>query len=239
MRKYWQDIAARYDKLSTREQALVAAACVALLYIVIDALLLGPTAVTQKRTAQEIVQKRGEVQTMSSQVVALQARRAQDPESAPRRRLEELQAQLAALQFDISKQSALLIAADRMPRVLERLLAKHPRVELVELKALPRVVLDLGLNPKKSDAPEAGARGSGGAPAAKNPDEMPQGIYRYGLEISIRGGYLDLLGYLRAVEAYPERFFWERADLTALEYPVTTLKLKLYTLSLDSQWMRV
>jgi MSHA biogenesis protein MshJ len=234
MRKYWQNIAARYDKLSTREQAIVAAACVVLLYLVVDTLLLAPIAVKQKRTAQEITQRLQEVQTMSSQLVVLQAQRAQHPESAARRRLEELQARLAALQLDIGKQSALLIAADQMPRVLQRLLANHPRVELVELKSLPRVVLDLGAGQKAGDAPQQGARAAG-----KVADGTPQGIYRYGLEISIRGGYLDLLGYLRAVEAYPERFFWERVDLTAVEYPVTTLKLKLYTLSLDSQWMRV
>ncbi len=210
----------------------------ALVYLVVDTLLLTPAAVKQKRTEQEITQRLQDLQTHSSQLAALQAQRAQDPEAAARRRLEELQAQLATLRLDIGKQSALLIAADRMPRVLERLLANHPRVELVELKSLPRVVLDLGAGQTTGDAPQQGARAPGST-AGKLADGTPQGVYRYGLEISIRGGYLDLLAYLRAVEAYPERFFWERVDLMAVEYPVTTLKLKLYTLSLDSQWMRV
>jgi MSHA biogenesis protein MshJ len=239
MRKYWHNLARRYDRLSTREQALVAGLCLVLVYILADTLLLAPSAVKQKRAVQDIVQKRQEVQTLSGQVTALEARRAQDPETIARRRLGALQSQLSEMQVDIRKQSALLIAAERMPTVIERLLANHPRVELVELKALPRVVIDLDPNAKKGDSPEQSARTAAGASGGKNADNLPRGIYRYGLEISIRGGYLDLLGYLRAIEAYPEKFFWERVDLTAAEYPVTTLKIKLYTLSLDSQWMRV
>jgi MSHA biogenesis protein MshJ len=235
MRKYWQDLAARYDKLSMREQVLVAIVCVVLLYTATDALWLSPAAAKQKRAAQEVVQKRQEIQTMSTQLAVLEARRAQDPQAAARARLRELQEQLAAMEVDIRKQSALLIAAEQMPKVLERLLAHHPRVDLVELKTLPRVVLDLGA--KKSDGREPGARGSGGVASGKGAEDAR--VYRYGLEISIRGGYLDLLAYLRAVEAYPERFFWERAELKALEYPVTTIKLRLYTMSLDSEWMRV
>mgnify|MGYP001180821006 CR=1 FL=1 len=232
MRKYWQEIAARYDKLSTREQVMVAAACVVLIYIAIDTLLISPAAVKQKRVAQEIAQKRQENQTLSAQFAALEARRAQDPEALARRRLEELQAQLASMQVDIRKQSAVLIASEQMPKVLERLLANHPRVELVELKVLPRAVLDLAADPKRGNAPDPKPR----VPGSR---EIQQGIYRYGMEISIRGAYLDLLGYLRAIEANPEKFFWERVELIAVTYPVTTLKLKVFTLSLDSQWMKV
>ena len=239
MRRYWHDIAARYDKLKTREQALVAGMGVLLLWFVFDALLLTPAAARQKSAMLEISQKRQEIQTLSSQLAALEATSARDPEAIARRRLEELQARLTAMQGDIREQSDLLIAAEKMPKVLERLLVNHPRVELVELKALPRMVLDLGANPKKADGAEQGARSSGSPSGSKAPDAIPQGIYRYGLEISIRGGYLDLLAYLRAIEAHPERFFWERVELTAVEYPVTTLKLKLYTMSLDAQWMRV
>jgi len=232
MHKYWREIAVRYDKLSTREQVLVAAVCIVLLYTVIDTLVLSPAAARQKRAVQEIAQKRQENQTLSAQLAALEARRAQDPEALARRRLEELQARLASMQVDIRKQSALLISSEQMPKVLERLLANHPRVELVELKAFPRVVLDLSADPKKAGAPDPKARASASG-------EIPQGIYRYGMEISIRGPYLDLLGYLRAIEANPEKFFWERAELTAVTYPVTTLKVKVFTLSLDSQWMKV
>jgi MSHA biogenesis protein MshJ len=239
MRKYLHDLARRYDRFSTREQALVAGLSFVMVYVLGDTLLLAPSAVKHKRAAQDIAQKRQEVQTLSSQLAALEARRAQDPETIARGRLGELQSQLSAMQVDIRKQSALLIAAERMPAVLERLLANHPRVDLVELKALPRVVIDLDPNAKKGGAPEQSAKTAAGASGGKNADDLPRGLYRYGLEISIRGGYLDLLGYLRAIEAYPEKFFWERVDLTAAEYPVTTLKIKLYTLSLDSQWMRV
>jgi len=53
------------------------------------------------------------------------------------------------------------------------------------------------------------------------------------------GGYFDLQAYLRDLEKLPTQIYWGRAELTAQDYPRSTLKLLLYTLSFERAWMLV
>jgi MSHA biogenesis protein MshJ len=235
MSRYWQVIQERFAKLKPREQILVSLACAAVLYMMIDTLFIAPTAAKHKRILQETAQKRQETELLSVQVREIAFKRSQDPDIDNRRRLEEMQIQLSRAQSAIKEQSAMLVAADQMSGMLERLLANHPRLELVELKTLPRSVIDLG----SASKPDAGGRPPGPTASGQTGTEAQRGIYRYGLELSVRGGYLDLLGYLRDIEALPGKVFWERMDLVVADFPSATLKLRIYTISFDSAWMKV
>ena len=53
------------------------------------------------------------------------------------------------------------------------------------------------------------------------------------------GSYLDLLAYLKDLEKLPNQMYWGKLDLTVAAYPQVTLKLSVYTLSLDPAWLVV
>jgi MSHA biogenesis protein MshJ len=222
----WQAVEERFGRFSNQERILIAVACAGMLYVALDALLLAPTEARRKRAAQESVAKLQEGDKLTVALAELTVKQRFDPDALNRRRLEELQMQAQAVQDALREQSALMLPADQMPRLLEGLLAHHPRLELVGLKTLPPAALDLGKEPK----------GPGGAPARREP---AAGVFRYGLQLSLKGGYLDLLEYLREVEALPGRIYWERMELAVNDFPVSTLKLTLYTLSFDRSWMTV
>jgi MSHA biogenesis protein MshJ len=59
------------------------------------------------------------------------------------------------------------------------------------------------------------------------------------VEITVKGNYQNLLNYLNALEKLPVKMFWGKMELVAGEYPVSTMKLTLYTLSLDKTWLIV
>jgi len=48
----------------------------------------------------------------------------------------------------------------------------------------------------------------------------------------------DTAGNTR-LEKLPWRMFWSRATLAAAEYPRVTLKVTIYTLSLDKAWLQL
>lgn len=244
MRRHWQKIRERFDKLRVREQVLVSVACAALLYTAIDALVVAPTAARYKRTVQDIAQKRQETDSLLAQVTAIKLKQGQDPDAVNRRRLEEMQSQLLQVQIAIREQSELLVAADEMSKVLERLLGNHPRLELVELKTTPRGVFEVAVAPRQPGKPDFASKDSAGkSPASAVPVKpgaaVPRGIYRHGLELSVRGGYLDLLRYVLDIERLAEKIYWERLELTVTDFPNATLKLTVYTISFDSAWMTV
>ena len=45
--------------------------------------------------------------------------------------------------------------------------------------------------------------------------------------------------YLSALERFPLRMFWKEVDLAATDYPKITMKLTVYTLSLERAWLVV
>jgi len=107
-----------------------------------------------------------------------------------------------------------------MGSVLEEILARNRRLRLMGMKTLPVVAL--------SDA--------NGAKAGPGVERM---IYRHGIEITLTGTYLDMLGYLTALENLSTQMYWGSMDLSVDEYPTATLKLVVYTVSLDRAWMVV
>jgi len=76
---------------------------------------------------------------------------------------------------------------------------------------------------KSPRAPAAPAK-----PAAPEPD-----LFKQGFEITVTGGYLDLLQFLAEVEKSPWRLLWGRVELQAGKYPAVTMKVTVYTLSTD------
>jgi MSHA biogenesis protein MshJ len=72
--------------------------------------------------------------------------------------------------------------------------------------------------------------------AAKNSEA---GVFKHGVEITLHGGYADLLAYLAQIEGLPQQMFWSRLHLKVDAYPKITLTLTVYTLSLDRTWLVV
>jgi MSHA biogenesis protein MshJ len=225
----WHQLAERVAKLSLRERSIVLAAVLALVYVLMDTLMLSPLAARTKLTLDQIAQRRSELAQLGPQIEALARGQAQDPNAANRAKLETLRKQIAAFEAETKEQSAQLISAQRMRGVLEQLLAGRAGLELTELKTLPQVSLTLGPEPAKGAGkpePQAAAGDAGT-------------LYKYGVQLTVRGRYLDLLAYLKQIEALPVRLYWDKLELSVTEAPIVSLKLTLFTISLDKAWIQV
>ncbi len=207
MRQTWNRLSGRYAAMSRRERLIILAAAIVLAYAIVYALVLSPLLARQQRAAQDLSQRQSTLKQLREQLEVLTRAHAIDPEAAGRARLEQNRQRLKALEEEVEKQSAQLISPQRMRGVLEKFLASRPRLELAELKTLPRNTVGL--------------------------------LYKHGFELTLKGGYLDLLEYLRDVEGLPDRLYWDKLELSVQEYPVVTLKLTLYTVSLDRAWLLV
>ena len=128
-----------------------------------------------------------------------------------------------------------LVAPERVAPLLETMLRANGRLKLVSMRTLPVSSLsDLGKDDAGQDAsPPVGA--AAGKPAAQDPDLL----FRHGVELTLRGSYLDMVDYMGALEALPAQLFWGKAQLQVEQYPTVRLTLTLYTLSLDPKWMKL
>lgn len=241
--KYWQQYVAWFDKRKPREQVGVLVGGVALAFLVADLLLINPAQTRQVLAKRELSRIDSEGKAVGTQLATLQAEHAADPDAQNRQRAAQLRAQLADADGKLRARSAELVPPDRIQSVLERLLSRNGRVELVELRTLPLAALSA--DPQAPQGPAGGQAAPAGQPPATAPADATAGagapplIYRHGVEVTLRGSYFDLLAYIKDVESLPLRVYWGRMELAATRHPVNTIRLVVYTVSLDRAWLAV
>jgi MSHA biogenesis protein MshJ len=231
MKRLWQRYAGLYDALSLRERAMIFAAMAALLIALGYVLLLDAQSARQRRLANAIAQKQGEMRALESQATQLTAVRAADPDRAVRERLALVRSQLAEVEGAIAGEERKFTAPTQMRGVIEGLLGRRSAVRLVELKTLPVTSL------AESRASAAGAKPP--AASAARPAGADRLVYRHGVELTVSGAYLDLLSYARELESLPTQLYWGGLEIDATAHPKVVMKLTVYTLSLDRAWLNV
>lgn len=229
MRALWKKFASSIDERNTRERILILAASIVVVYVLIDSLLVTPVATQRKRLLLATQNDQAEIVKMLAQVQTLVRNKGADPDAVMKARLSELAAKQAELQRQIDAQSADMVPPEKMAAVLEKILANNPKLQLLEVKTLPRASITL----EKETGPVQGQ------PAKTPVENKPLEIYRHGVQITMRGSYLDLLAYLKAIESLPLRMFWDRLDMSVTAYPTVTMKLDVYTISLEKVWLTV
>ena len=69
--------------------------------------------------------------------------------------------------------------------------------------------------------------------------EQPADVYRHYMEVQFSGTYLDILEYIKTLEAAEWRFLWDHIEITATSYPALSVTLRLSTLSMNKSWVGV
>lgn len=232
LKQKWQQLAERVDAMSLRERALIFLAAVLVLITLVNTLLIKPLLTRQQTMSQKIVQTQTITNALQEQIQALVKAQNTDPDEPLRARMAQLQAESTEVDKTLHDIQSGLVAPQQMPTLLEDILRRNRGLHLVSLKTLPMQNLAATLDGTASSEP--------GKQAQKQQVSAPElAVFQHGVEITVEGGYLDLLRYLIAMESSPWRMFWGKADLNVENYPKATLTLRLHTLSLDKAWLAI
>jgi MSHA biogenesis protein MshJ len=224
VKRYWTGIVEKVDALSLRERGLVFFSLALVVLALLYSVLIRPVVEQQRVISRNLSQQESQIRVANQQLGTMVTARREDPDAVNRRRLDDLKRRLGETQQALAQRQSTLIAADRMAGLLEDLIARNRSLELVDLKSLP---------------PTRIGAGSAGAKQADPGRPGERAIYRHGVEVTVQGGYFDLLEYVRQLERLPTQLLWGRVDLAVGQYPKVTMKLTLYTLSLDRTWLIV
>lgn len=227
IREYLEKLNKKVDSLSLRERTLVFAAAAFILVSLVNVLFLEPLLAKQKVLSSRLVQQQEKMKAVQAQLESVLEAKRNDAGSPLRQRLTQLKQQLAEGESYIKGRSDRLVPSDKMASVLEQMLNKNGRLQLVSLKTLPAAPL-MGRGANKGKGKNAG-----------QPPPGKQEVFKHGVQITVRGNYLDMLKYLEALEHLQVQMFWGRAHLNVTHYPVAELTLTVYTLSLDKTWLVV
>jgi MSHA biogenesis protein MshJ len=231
--KALQLIAARVNRASLRERALLFLAAVSVLVLLWNLALMAPLAVRRAALAQTLDEIRQRLATMGS---------GEDPDSpaaryaAAKTREAALSGAVAAADAQLLAAQAGMIAPRQMVAVLTDVLGHQQGLTLVLLHNLAVEPL----LPPPAVAPSAGpsAAAPSGATPGRTAPPVELGPYLHPVELVLRGEYLHVLAYLQELESRPWGFQWRR-----FEYTMTAdgpeFRIEFTTLSMQSNWLGV
>jgi MSHA biogenesis protein MshJ len=241
MKRQWLQFVARVEALQPRERFMAFGAVVVVLVYLASAVVFGPLARKEAALRSTLQQQVVTLDGIDAEIAAKARAYANDPNEALRKRLGDVRAETARTSEELRTMQKGLVPADRIAPLLETILRANGRLKLVSLKTLPATTLtDAAAPPTPATAPATPAPAAG-TPVATTPlvVKAPDLLYRHGVELTLRGSYLDMVDYMHALETLPTQLFWGKAQLDAEDYPNVRLTLTLYTLSLDPKWMKL
>lgn len=220
MKQRLRQLADRIDRLSLRERVLVFLAVVAVLWSGWDMVLLAPYTAKRDAAQQEIADIRDRVAQLNSGIENMLDRSNRDPNEELRERLDTLDRRMAEIDERIHTATADLVRPSDMPGLLRAMLEKQTDLELLRMASLPPEPLIS----REELGGEAGDIGN---------------IWRHGLRLEVRGRYLDVLEYVKALEQLEWRFLWGGVEIAAERYPDNRVVIVVNTLSLRENWIGV
>jgi len=206
MTQRWAQWMQRLDALSVRERLFVFVSLLVCLGALVDTLWLAPARAVHAQLQLRLTQQGVELSQLRTAVRA--SPQPDEVNHALRDEVAQTRARIDALDQEIGQ---LLPQADRAPaleRVLVHLLKRHPGLTLVRTVALP---------------PEAAGPGNDNGAG-----QLPAGLTRQGVALTVAGSYADLTRYVATLEASLPQVRWGALSLVVPQSgPELTLQLFL------------
>ena len=137
MKEQIDKIVAKVDGFSLRERALIFAAAAFLVVSLIDSLFLDPLLEKQKKISAQVVQQQEKMKEVQAQIAALLQAKQADANSPQRERIRCLRQQIADGDAYLKERRDKLVPPEKMAQLLEQVLNKNGRLQLVALNTLP------------------------------------------------------------------------------------------------------
>lgn len=207
------DAREKFQRLTQREQLLVVGVALAALYFLFDSFVFSSQKIREQALVQKQAAAQAQVVLLSSQIAAIERTQAEEVDRKTQE-LEQLQLQAKLIDRMVAGVTDQLPPIrDLVGSIVDTKASAH--VEMVSVKTLPvKSVQGLSV-PQKTP----GAQGKPGT------------LYKHGVELVLRGRYLDLMAYLQTLEEEYPKLFWSDAVLTEDGYPQNTLRVVVFLLS--------
>jgi MSHA biogenesis protein MshJ len=218
MKHYWELVQSKVEAMPLRERVIMFAAIAFSIIALTSTMLLNPLFAKQKALSKKMEGQQAQIKELQAKVQSLSQAKKNDEDAPLRANIAKLKQQLESQQNTISKQQENLVDADKVVGLLEQVLNKNGKLQLVQLK-------NSVVSPVNNQA--------------KNNAQGQKQIFKHSIEITLRGSYLDLLQYLAAVEKARMPLYWANVHFNVIKHPDAVLVLNLYTLSLDKTWLKI
>lgn len=238
-----QDLKGRFSGLNKRMQRLVLSGVLALVYALIDMAVVQPLMDEYSEVTKAIEKTRLESKTYAAQLLNLKNDIGIDPSMTEEQQSAILIEKLNELDVRIARATTKFVAPEQMTEFIYEALVRSRNLKMVTMEKLPLETVVIRIAKEETEEERKNREEREKLEPAKSEIKKASSwsmsedkFYKHSIELVLEGKYLDIVNYLKNLEAMPWRVFWQRTELES-NYPVSRIRLTLYTLSLDSHWM--
>ncbi len=208
----WLDtLAKRFNRLELRQRVLITCAMMFLMCFFAWVWFIESALI--KKT--QLVQKKNATQVaLEKQVLENNQRLAKlkdDPNAVVSAQIAQVQERLLETQGQMASLTLGLTTPQKMPNILKRALAINDQLKIIEFITLPVVEL--------------------------LPPESKANLYQHGIELFIEGRFIDIFQFLSRLEDLSGHLYWRYFDYQVINYPFASVKIEIYTLSIDREFI--
>lgn len=201
----------KFMGLSLRERVLVALVGLSLIIAPCYFSVLDRNLIENEKLSFEIKNLEDDYKNKQDELLAWQSKVTQDPNEIMRRDIEKIEKDIALLDAVLNSETANLLDASEMTKVLTNILRTEKNIQILSVKSVqPEVLI------KKDEAQ----------------------LYKHGISMVVRGRYLDIMNYLSSLEALDKNFYWDSLELNVDKYPYSIVTIEIYTLSVNKDFIR-
>lgn len=221
--------AAKIDARSERERVFIFATCLAVMLLIALNGVWAPMQKKIKQLSQKHQQNLISLQTNQSELELLKAGKLADVDYEVKHQIAEQKKQMLSLRAEVAKFEERLVPAEKMNDLLEQVLSRNKNLRIISMKSLP---VENVLSVQEQAAAHAAS-----ASAVEHASRSEIGLFKHEVELIFEGNYLDMLSYLKSLEAMPQRLYWGSIHLRVVEYPQSRLSLRVFTVSQERKWL--
>ncbi len=183
--------------------------CILALFFVVAA---EPVFLKAKLTYSDFSALNNRIKLLDKQIEAIRIAAGKDPNKEIQKQINLINSQSNDVESEIEAFTLSFVDAKQMGMLLNSIMDRYAGLVLKEVKNSPVTVVDI--------------------PGIDEP-----WLFRHSLFLKLEGNYLDVLEYVRQVEALPRKIQWDSLKFEITEYPAGELQVEVHTLSTSKEWL--
>lgn len=228
----WQQYSEKFQQLTAREQYIIIGASLFLTVYLIFTFSIGGDLASIKRLKQDVRNLSAENASTQNSIVLFEEALQSDPNQAVNKQIEQQKDKLAQVDEQLLALTSDLINPIQMRKALVEILSLEQNVSLVSFEVLaPKAMYSSNKAETSEQAQENEVEPKATA--------QEVGLYRHGIQLTLKGRYQALQDYLKRLEQLEWKFFWQDFELNVVEYPNNELSVTIYSLSTKRDFIGV
>ena len=233
MKKQWHKVNDKFNNVSPREMWLIILTGFVLCIMLPFMLLIDITEKKIDNAKQANSTLVNNINDLKININTLSAAVGKNANIKLKADIKQYEKRLTNVDKDLALLSDNLINPNAMRSALLSVLTLQKGVSLTSLEVLP--VIDVF---SEDQTTETQLTNNNVSNTSNNTDSF-LGLYQHTIRVTLNGEYFQLRDYLKRLEDTSWLFYWQQFNYRLIEYPLSELRLEIYTLSTEKEFVGV